>query len=36
MEINHLKEFVVLAQTGNFMEAADILLFFTIGPVKTH
>jgi LysR family transcriptional regulator, transcription activator of glutamate synthase operon len=25
MEINHLREFVVLAQTGNFMEAADIL-----------
>jgi LysR family transcriptional activator of glutamate synthase operon len=25
MEINYLKEFVVLAQTGNFMEAADIL-----------
>ncbi len=25
MEINHLKEFVVLAQTGNFMEAAEIL-----------
>ena len=25
MEINYLKEFVVLAQTGNFLEAADIL-----------
>jgi DNA-binding transcriptional LysR family regulator len=25
MEISHLKEFVVLAQIGNFMEAADIL-----------
>ncbi len=25
MEIDHLKEFVVLAQMGNFMEAADIL-----------
>jgi DNA-binding transcriptional LysR family regulator len=25
MEINYLREFVVLAQTGNFMEAADIL-----------
>jgi DNA-binding transcriptional LysR family regulator len=25
MEINYLKEFVILAQTGNFMEAADIL-----------
>jgi DNA-binding transcriptional LysR family regulator len=25
MEINHLKEFVVLAQTGNFLEAAEIL-----------
>jgi LysR family transcriptional regulator, transcription activator of glutamate synthase operon len=25
MEINHLKEFIVLAQTGNFLEAADIL-----------
>ncbi len=25
MEINYIKEFVVLAQTGNFMEAADIL-----------
>ena len=25
MEISYLKEFVVLAQTGNFMEAADIL-----------
>jgi LysR family transcriptional regulator, transcription activator of glutamate synthase operon len=25
MDINHLKEFVVLAQTGNFMEAAEIL-----------
>ena len=25
MEINNLKEFVVLAKTGNFMEAADIL-----------
>jgi LysR family transcriptional regulator, transcription activator of glutamate synthase operon len=25
MDINYFKEFVVLAQTGNFMEAADIL-----------
>lgn len=25
MDINYLKEFVVLAQTGNFLEAADIL-----------
>jgi LysR family transcriptional regulator, transcription activator of glutamate synthase operon len=25
MEINYLKEFVVLAQTGNFLEAADVL-----------
>ena len=25
MEINYLKEFVVLAQTGNFMEAAELL-----------
>jgi LysR family transcriptional activator of glutamate synthase operon len=25
MEINYLKEFVILAQTGNFLEAADIL-----------
>ena len=25
MEINYLKEFVVLSQTGNFLEAADIL-----------
>ena len=25
MEINYLREFVVLAQTGNFIEAADIL-----------
>jgi LysR family transcriptional activator of glutamate synthase operon len=25
MDIDHLKEFVVLAQTGNFLEAADIL-----------
>ena len=25
MEINYLREFVVLAQTGNFMEAADLL-----------
>jgi len=25
MEINYLKEFVVLAQTGNFLEAADTL-----------
>ena len=25
MEINYLKEFVVLAQTGNFMEAAEML-----------
>src|SRR5512136_3053582 len=25
MDISHLKEFVVLAQTGNFLEAADIL-----------
>jgi LysR family transcriptional activator of glutamate synthase operon len=25
MEINYLREFVVLAQTGNFLEAADIL-----------
>lgn len=25
MDINYLREFVVLAQTGNFMEAADIL-----------
>lgn len=25
MEINYLKEFVVLAQTGNFLEAAEIL-----------
>ena len=25
MEVNYLKEFVVLAQTGNFLEAADIL-----------
>ncbi len=25
MEINYLKEFIVLAQTGNFLEAADIL-----------
>jgi DNA-binding transcriptional LysR family regulator len=25
MEINYMREFVVLAQTGNFMEAADIL-----------
>jgi DNA-binding transcriptional LysR family regulator len=25
MEINYLREFVVLAETGNFMEAADIL-----------
>jgi LysR family transcriptional regulator, transcription activator of glutamate synthase operon len=25
MDIEHLKEFVVLAQTGNFLEAADIL-----------
>jgi LysR family transcriptional activator of glutamate synthase operon len=25
MEINYLKEFVILAQTSNFMEAADIL-----------
>jgi LysR family transcriptional regulator, transcription activator of glutamate synthase operon len=25
MEINYLREFVILAQTGNFMEAADIL-----------
>jgi DNA-binding transcriptional LysR family regulator len=24
MEINYLREFVVLAQTGNFMEAADL------------
>jgi LysR family transcriptional regulator, transcription activator of glutamate synthase operon len=25
MEIDHLREFVILAQTGNFMEAADLL-----------
>jgi DNA-binding transcriptional LysR family regulator len=25
MDINYLREFVILAQTGNFMEAADIL-----------
>ena len=25
MEIDYLREFVVLAQIGNFMEAADIL-----------
>jgi len=25
MEINYLKEFVILSQTGNFLEAADVL-----------
>jgi LysR family transcriptional regulator, transcription activator of glutamate synthase operon len=25
MEINHLKEFILLAQTGNFLEAAEVL-----------
>lgn len=35
MEINYLKEFVVLAHTGNFMEAADIL-FVSQSTLSKH
>ena len=35
MEINYLKEFVVLAQTGSFMEAAD-RLFSTQSTLSKH
>jgi LysR family transcriptional regulator, transcription activator of glutamate synthase operon len=35
MEINHLKEFVVLAQTGNFLEAAD-LLYISQSTLSKH
>lgn len=35
MDINHLKEFVVLAQTGNFLEAADIL-YSTQSTLSKH
>jgi LysR family transcriptional activator of glutamate synthase operon len=35
MEINYLKEFVVLAQTGSFLEAADIL-YSTQSTLSKH
>jgi LysR family transcriptional regulator, transcription activator of glutamate synthase operon len=35
MDINHLREFVVLAQTGNFMEAAD-LLYISQSTLSKH
>ena len=35
MDINHVREFIVLAQTGNFMEAAEIL-FSTQSTLSKH
>jgi LysR family transcriptional regulator, transcription activator of glutamate synthase operon len=35
MEIKHLREFVVLAETGNFMEAAD-LLYISQSTLSKH
>jgi DNA-binding transcriptional LysR family regulator len=35
MEINHLREFVVLAETGNFLEAAD-LLYISQSSLSKH
>jgi len=35
MEISQLKEFVVLAETGNFLEAAD-LLYSSASSLSKH
>lgn len=36
MELSYIREFVVLAETGNYLEAADAFIYSPVIFIQTH